>query len=186
MKRLLIVLVVPLLAAGCGTSKKASSTSASAGQSPPASAVSVRSTPLGSILVDAGGRTLYLFEADKPGQSSCAGACASAWPPYTTTGKPSAGAGVTAAKLTTIVRSDGSSQVAYNGHPLYRFSGDTTAGSTKGQNQHAFGADWYVVSPSGSKIEKEASGGGGSPSGGSPGGGSSGGGSSAPSGGGGY
>ena len=58
-----------------------------------AATVGVATTPLGRILVDAGGRTLYLFEKDKPGRSLCSGACAGYWPPLLTTGKPAAKAG---------------------------------------------------------------------------------------------
>jgi predicted lipoprotein with Yx(FWY)xxD motif len=53
-----------------------------------AAAVDLRGSKLGKILVDAQGRTLYLFEADKAGRSACDGACASAWPPYLSSGAP--------------------------------------------------------------------------------------------------
>ena len=77
------------------------------------------------MLVDAKGRTLYLFEADKGPMSACGGACASVWPPLMTTGKPTAGPGVTASKLGTTKRSDGATEVTYNGHPLYTYAGDS-------------------------------------------------------------
>src|SRR5262249_29252747 len=68
--------------------------------------VSLASTSLGKILVNSGGRTLYLFEKDKNGKSACSGACAGYWPPLITTGKPVAGAGVKASLLGTTKRAD--------------------------------------------------------------------------------
>ena len=115
--------------------------------------VGLASSKLGKILVDGAGRTLYLWEADTGKASTCDGACASAWPPLTTTGKPMAGPGVSASKLGTIERSDGTSEVTYNGHPLYRFSGDSAPGQTNGQGSNGFGAAWYVLAPAGNAIE---------------------------------
>jgi predicted lipoprotein with Yx(FWY)xxD motif len=85
--------------------------------------------------------------------SECDGACASAWPPLTTTGKPIAGPGVSAAKLGTTKRSDGTTEVTYNGHPLNTFVGDSAPGQTTGQGNQGFGAEWDVLSSVGNKIE---------------------------------
>ena len=115
--------------------------------------VKLASTKLGRVLVDAKGRTLYLFEADKGPMSACAGACASVWPPLKTTGKPSAGAGVTASKLGTTKRSDGATEVTYNGHPLYTYAGDSAPGQTSGQGLDDYGAEWYALSAGGDKID---------------------------------
>ena len=104
-------------------------------------------------LVGSNGRTLYLFEADKNGTSTCSGACAAAWPPDTVTGTPQAGSGVSQTLLGTIARPDGTMQVTYNGHPLYYFVADTGAGTAHGEGSKAFGAEWYVVAASGSKID---------------------------------
>jgi predicted lipoprotein with Yx(FWY)xxD motif len=121
-----------------------------------------KTSALGTILVDSKGKTLYLFMKDKSGKSSCYGACATNWPPYLTTGKPKAGPGAKASMLGTTTRTDGKLQVTYNHHPLYWFKYDKKAGQTTGENIHAFGADWYVVSAKGVKVEpKNASGGGG-------------------------
>ena len=105
------------------------------------------------VLVGANGRILYLFQADKNGTSACTGACAAAWPPYTVTGTPQAGSGVSQTLLGTITRPDGTMQVTYNGHPLYYFSADTSGGTAHGQAVKAFGAEWDVVGASGSKID---------------------------------
>ncbi len=114
------------------------------------------SSPLGQILVDGSGRTLYLFKADTGTTSTCNGACTQNWPPQTTTGTPNS-SGVTASLVATTTRSDNSTQVTYNGHPLYHFFKDTKPGETNGQGVTAFGASWYVVSPSGDAVTSAAS-----------------------------
>ena len=125
----------------------------SAGASGP-STVGMRGTALGRILVDGSGRTLYLFEADKGTTSSCYDACAGVWPPLTTTGSPMAGNGVNQSLLSTTTRKDGSTEVVYNGHPLYYFISDKQAGDTTGQGLSSFGADWYVLSAAGTKVDQ--------------------------------
>jgi predicted lipoprotein with Yx(FWY)xxD motif len=117
---------------------------------------------LGKVLVDSTGRTVYLFEKDTGPKSTCFGACATEWPPVTTSGKPKAGNGVTASMLGTAKRSDGGTQVTYNGHPLYRFQADQKPGDATGQNVDAFGAEWYVLSTAGNKVEGKAKNSGGS------------------------
>jgi predicted lipoprotein with Yx(FWY)xxD motif len=65
---------------------------------------------------------------------------------------------VKASLLGTTKRSDGTTQVTYNKHPLYRFLNDNNkVGSTKGEGVNAFGAEWYVVGTNGKKIEKSGS-----------------------------
>jgi predicted lipoprotein with Yx(FWY)xxD motif len=79
-------------------------------------------------------------------------ACAAAWPPLLTTGKPKASGSVRKALLGTSKRGDGTTQVTYNGHPLYLFIQDKKAGDTNGQGVNAFGAKWYAVAASGKRI----------------------------------
>src|SRR4029077_8131650 len=123
---------VAFVAAACGTTSYGSSASSSSGGYPGAattpsgpsapsatSTVATRTTPLGQILVDGSGRTLYLFEADKGTASPCYNACPGVWPPWTATGGPVAGPGVNQSLLATTTRKDGSIEVVYNGHPLY-------------------------------------------------------------------
>lgn len=116
--------------------------------------VALRSTALGRILVDGSGRTLYLFEADRSNISTCYGDCASVWPPLLAQGAPAAGRGINQSLLGTTTRKDGSLEVTYNGHPLYHFVSDKTAGDTTGQAISSFGADWYVLSAAGTKVDK--------------------------------
>jgi predicted lipoprotein with Yx(FWY)xxD motif len=114
--------------------------------------VEQRTTSLGKVLVNSEGRTLYLFKKDSRGKSACSGECAKFWPPLRVSGKPTAGAGISASKLGTIRRSDGRPQVTYNGHPLYTFMQDTKAGQTHGEGLTAFGARWFVLSSAGNQI----------------------------------
>jgi predicted lipoprotein with Yx(FWY)xxD motif len=120
--------------------------------------VKVAHMALGNILVDSKGRTLYLWNKDTGNKSKCFGDCANDWPPLRVSGKPTAGSGAHASLLGTTRRRDGSRQVTYNGHPLYRFAGDKNPGNTNGQGLDAFGARWWVVSPSGRQITGQGSG----------------------------
>ena len=117
--------------------------------------VATANSPLGRILVDARGRTLYLFEKDKRSHSACSGYCATYWPPLLTRGTPIAGRSVKGSLLGVTRRADGTKQVTYAGHPLYRYSGDSRAGQTTGQDLRDFGAGWYVLSPAGKKVERD-------------------------------
>ena len=119
--------------------------------------VATASSSLGRILVDGQGRTLYLFEKDRRGRSSCVGACASYWPPLLTKGKPAAARGARKSLLGMTRRADGAAQVTYAGHPLYRFLQDTQPGQTDGQCVRTFGAEWYVLAPTGRKVESDRS-----------------------------
>jgi predicted lipoprotein with Yx(FWY)xxD motif len=121
--------------------------------------VKIAQRSVGKILVDSKGRTLYLFRKDSRNRSECFDLCADNWPPLRVSGKPTGGKGVRKGLLGTIKRSDGKRQVTYNGHPLYRFVGDGGPGDVNGQGFNAFGARWYVVSPSGKARTRAATGG---------------------------
>src|SRR6266511_3414587 len=120
-----------------------------------AASVGSARSKLGRILVDGRGRSLYLFAKDKRGKSSCNGACATFWPPLIASGKPRAKLGAKASLLGTTKRKDGRLQVTYNRHPLYTFVQDTKKGQTNGEEVNAFGAQWYLISPAGAKVEKD-------------------------------
>jgi predicted lipoprotein with Yx(FWY)xxD motif len=156
------IALVAVVVAGCGGgSDQATAASASSSTAGGSSTIGVSDVgSLGKVLVDSQGRTVYLFEKDTGPKSTCFGACATEWPPVTTNGKPSAGTGVTASMLGTTKRSDGKTQVTYNGHPLYLFEADQKPGDATGQNVDAFGAKWYVLSPAGDKVKAKGSGGG--------------------------
>jgi predicted lipoprotein with Yx(FWY)xxD motif len=152
--------VAGVLAAACGGNGSGSGGGGIYGGGGPASTsgptsvatVTAASTKLGMILVDGSGRTLYLFEKDQPDQSACSGTCAAAWPVDSSSGTPKAGSGVKASLLGTITRSDNTTQVTYNHHPLYYYSGDSGPGQQNGQGLNAFGAAWFVVAPAGDKV----------------------------------
>jgi predicted lipoprotein with Yx(FWY)xxD motif len=99
-----------------------------------------------TVLTDAKGLTLYSFAPDTPSMSNCNGTCAGYWPPVT--GTPAAGPGVTG-KLSTIKRSDGTTQAVYNGHPLYTYVGDAAPGQAHGNNLNLNGGLWHEVTVSG-------------------------------------
>ena len=150
------VAALALVAGGCGSSNDDNSTgtNASAATASPGT-LATGKTDLGTILVGAKGRTLYLFEKDKNGKSACSGACAAVWTPFTSAGSQVSTAGsADKAKVTTTKRSDGKLQVVYAGHPLYYYVPDTQAGQTSGEGLDQFGAEWYVVSPAGKKVEE--------------------------------
>jgi predicted lipoprotein with Yx(FWY)xxD motif len=152
--------LVTLAVAGCGSNNNTPTASVKPASGSSAT-VSVANTGLGKILVDSQGRTLYLFQKDTGTKSTCSGGCATAWPPLRANGKPTAGGGAKASLLGTTPRSDGKPQVTYDGHPLYGYQGDTSAGDTNGQGINGFGAPWYVLAPSGNEITTSSSSGGG-------------------------
>jgi predicted lipoprotein with Yx(FWY)xxD motif len=156
------IALVALVVAGCGGGdNQATASSGGSNAAGGSSTIGLSKIGgLGRVLVDSLGRTVYLFEKDTGPKSTCFGACATEWPPVTTSGKASAGSGVTASMLGTTKRSDGKTQVTYNGHPLYLFEADQKQGDATGQNVDAFGAKWYVLSPAGDKVTAKGSGGG--------------------------
>jgi predicted lipoprotein with Yx(FWY)xxD motif len=152
-------LFAAVLLAACGSSNDSSSTTAAAATTTPASSggsgdtVSVADSGLGKILVDGNGMTIYAFGKDTSGDTSaCTGDCASEWPPVMASSKPTAGNGVEASKLTTFKRDDGTTQVAYNGHPLYTFTADSAPGDTNGNGLDDFGGIWNAVTSAGDPV----------------------------------
>src|SRR3954468_10963474 len=120
--------------------------------------VRVATSRLGRILVDASGRTLYLFKGDSGTNSACSGACAIAWPPLRTGATPRVAGGANAALVGSNRRSDGARQGAHHGHPLYLFVKDKKPGDVNGQGVTAFGAAWFAVSPAGNQISSQHAG----------------------------
>ncbi len=115
--------------------------------------VAVADSDLGSIRVDAEGNTLYLFNNDTGSESTCYQDCASNWPALEADGEPTAGEGIDQELLATTERTDDTTQVTYNDHPLYYFAGDESPGDTNGQN---VGDVWFVVSPEGGALTAAA------------------------------
>ncbi len=136
----------PAAAAG---SSAPSSTAASAPASAAAAGGGVlQSATVGGtkVLTNSKGFVLYWFAPDTPTTSKCSGSCATFWPPVT--GTVTAGSGVTGT-LGTITRSDGTTQVTYDVHPLYTFAGDKSPMEASGNRLNESGGLWYEMTVSG-------------------------------------
>jgi predicted lipoprotein with Yx(FWY)xxD motif len=127
--------------------------------------VGVAQSSFGRVLVDGHGRSLYAFAKDRGRMSACFGACAAAWPPLISAGKPHARAGASASLLGRTKRRDGRWQVTYKGHPLYAFIEDSKKGDTNGEGLNDFGGEWDLISPAGARVEAGAASGSGSAAG---------------------
>ena len=162
-----LVGVLGLIAAGCGGGSSSSSAPKSgvdAAQHSTSATVSTRKiSGLGVVLVNAKGRTLYVFMKDAQRRVTCTGSCAAFWPPlkWKTMSKPTAGGAAKRALLSSDKNPAGGRVVTYNKWPLYTYSGDSAAGQAKGQAKNLNGGKWYVISPKGVLIKHTASSGGG-------------------------
>ena len=144
---------VPTAAESAAPTAAASSAPSEAASAAPSAAAGgaytltiVTSATVGKYLSGEDGKTLYVFSPDStPNKSTCTGACATTWPPFALdTGETAvAGAGVTGT-IATFARDDGSTQVSYNGKPLYYFANDKAAGDTNGQG---VAGKWTVAAP---------------------------------------
>lgn len=152
-----IVTAAVLAAGGFGIDAALSGPPASGSPAAPELRIDTAALPPGTALVDDHGRTLYLFEADMDTTSACTGACTQVWPPLLAQGgTPAASGAVQAPLLGSTARPDGSRQVTYHGHPLYYFVGDRNPGEARGQGVNGFGGPWYVVAPTGDKIDPDS------------------------------
>jgi predicted lipoprotein with Yx(FWY)xxD motif len=145
---------------GASSAPSAAAPSASASEAPASEApsesasaaagteIKLADSSLGQIIVDAEGKTLYMFTPDEAGTPTCYDQCATAWPPLTA--EVTAGTGLDASKLTVVDRTDGSKQVKYGNWPLYYFANDAAAGDTNGQGLND---KWYVVGADGEPIK---------------------------------
>jgi predicted lipoprotein with Yx(FWY)xxD motif len=136
-------------AAAPATPAPATSAAASSGS---ASAVTLKTDngSAGIWLTDQTGRTLYLYTVDKGTTSACYGACATTWPPLTSTGNVAVAGDASATEIGSTTRTDGSKQVTYGGHPLYYFAGDSAPGQTKGQGLMGV---WFLIGPVGNVMK---------------------------------
>jgi predicted lipoprotein with Yx(FWY)xxD motif len=122
-------------------------------QSKPATGteIVVADSEFGQMLFDTSEQAIYLFDKESGPTSECYEACADAWPPVLTDGRPQAGAGVDAALLGTTKRDDGSVQLTYGGHPLYYYAHEGP-GQVLCHNVEEFGGLWLVVDPGGEAV----------------------------------
>ena len=146
MRKSLLVLLIAVAAVACSKSSTTTTASPSAYAAPSASAMATTGAvhtatdaKLGKILVDASGRTLYVFDRDTGGTIACTATCTGTWVPLTITGaQPSP----SMSGLGTVKRPEGTTQVTYKTRPLYRYSGDTKAGDTNGDG---VGGLWHAA-----------------------------------------
>jgi len=115
----------------------------------------------GEYVVSGSGFALYTFKADvrgsanAPARSACEGECLDAWPPLLVSEPPVGDGNIRAELLGTIVRSDGTTQVTYNGWPLYFYAEDTQPSDIKGNDIEEFGEDWYLIGPNGNRSDRD-------------------------------
>ena len=139
MRLIPLVLLIAFVVSACGSTDNGAKTTG--GNGGKAIVSSARKTKVGAVIVDAQGRTLYRFTAEAQGRPVCTGACVSTWLPATV-----AGTTKLPAHVATVRRDDGALQLTYDGHPLYRYAGDTSPADAKGQG---VGGQWFVVKAAG-------------------------------------
>jgi predicted lipoprotein with Yx(FWY)xxD motif len=83
------------------------------------------------------------------------------WPPLLSTGRPGAmrGSGLNSKLLGTIRRTDGKTEVTYNGWPLYLYQPDRKPGDINGEGANQFGAPWYLLNTAGNIVKPKSGGG---------------------------
>jgi predicted lipoprotein with Yx(FWY)xxD motif len=149
-KVIAVAALFPLLMAACSDDEPSAGGTDGQPEGSADATVAVEDSDLGQIVVDAEGKTLYVFLADEGTESTCYDDCEAAWPPLTVDGDPAAGEGIDGSLLGATEREDGSTQVTLDGHPLYYFGSDETADDINGQG---VGDVWFVVSPEGEAIQ---------------------------------
>ena len=98
--------------------------------------------PVQTVLANSQGLTLYYFSADTPTRSNCIGACAKTWLPLI--GKaPTKDPAILFGSVATIHTVHGT-QVTFNGHLLYTFTGDKAPGQATGNGR---AGKWFAASP---------------------------------------
>jgi predicted lipoprotein with Yx(FWY)xxD motif len=173
-KALLAVALAGGVLSGCGAEERASTASAAAPEPPSAESTAspaVTSEPVrarasaarrgrtikavdsqfGRILADGRGQAVYIFDKETSSRPECYGACAKAWPPVLTKGRPRAGKNTSFERIASVRRRDGSRQVTLNGRPLYYYVSDAP-GRVLCHDVREFGGLWLVLKPDGSRV----------------------------------
>jgi predicted lipoprotein with Yx(FWY)xxD motif len=138
-------------AAETGSATPAAGDTGSAAPAAKGTRIQVSNSDYGQILFGGNEQAIYLFDKESGSKSECYGDCAAAWPPVLTKGEPQAVSGTDASLLGTTKRNDGTTQVTYNGHPLYDYAHEGP-GQVLCQNVSEFGGLWLVVEPGGEAI----------------------------------
>ena len=148
-----LALLLALAALAAVSVPAATATATGTARAGTAADVGVHPSAYGSVLVDGGGRALYAFTRERPGtRPACYGACAVAWPPLLTKGRPRGMPGVDQADLGSVRRRDGTRQVTLRGRPLYLYVHDTQPGQVTCQDVLEFGGRWLVLRGSGRLV----------------------------------
>jgi predicted lipoprotein with Yx(FWY)xxD motif len=164
---LLVVVGAAAVVAGCGddpptgTAASAPPVTAAASTVQPSSParpaaargkrIAIVDSQFGRIVGDGRGQAFYVFDKERAGKSECYGACARAWPPVLTRGRPTAGKGVRDRLLGTVRRRSGKRQVTYRGRPLYYYV-DDAPGRVLCHDVREFGGLWLVIRPDGTPV----------------------------------
>ncbi len=169
-RSIVLIPIVALLLAACGSSAKKPSTHASGktpttggtSSTPSSSKLTVTTAsikPYGSVLVAGDGHALYVFAPDKAKKVTCTSACATVWPPLklASGAKPTAGSQVKSSLLGSDPNPGGGRVVTYNGWPLYGYVTDTKPDVAHGEGVNSSGGYWYLISPSGKVITTKGS-----------------------------
>ncbi len=126
----------------------ATSTAPPAQPTEPGAVIAGSASDFGTILFDDTGQAIYLFDVETTSEAQCYDACAKAWPPVLTPSDPVAGEHVDATLLGTTQRDDGTTQVTYNGHPLYFYAHEDKH-EVRCHDVFLNGGNWYAVQPDG-------------------------------------
>ena len=164
MRRILAASVaLVVMATGCGADPEPPADPSPTADSPPppspsattvvkkGTAITTRTSELGPMLFGPDRQAIYIWESEPTTKPQCYGGCAEAWPPVLTDGRPQAAGDVDADVLGTTKRKDGSTQVTYDGHPLYYYAHEGP-GEVKCHNIATHGGLWWVVRPDGERA----------------------------------
>lgn len=133
------------------SSPGASSAATSTPPTEPGTTITTGQSDFGPILLDVKHQAIYIWELEKGTTPQCYDDCAEAWPPVLTEGAPTARGQVDSGLLGTTPRRDGTTQVTYNGHPLYYYAHEGP-GEVKCHNVSTHGGLWWVVTPNGGRA----------------------------------
>ena len=97
----------------------------------------VKKSDDGAVYTNEQGMTLYTFDKDSAGKSTCDGDCAVKWPPLKASASSKA-----EGDWTVVKRTDGSMMWAHDGKPVYTYQGDKKAGDMTGND---VGGTWHAL-----------------------------------------
>jgi predicted lipoprotein with Yx(FWY)xxD motif len=139
-------------AGAAATGQKGDSDADASGKAGAGTEIKSADSQYGSVLFGGADRAIYLFDKEKSSRPACYGTCAAAWPPVLTKGDPLAVDGADSKLVGMTARRDGSTQVTYNGHPLYYYVNDP-AGKVGCHDVEEFGGLWLAVEPGGEAVQ---------------------------------